>query len=306
MSDIRFQNSIAIQDLQKKYKIWKESFINLLIGYDEKIYLLYGANETNSKHKIHYSVLELEIDWDSGMLLQEKFYSLGKFSMQFQFVQPLQDKLLLVSSTSHYSFQAGEQKNAVLLDRMGNLYHRFCLGDGISDYFVLSDGRIITSYFVEGMVGGHHGWEHPIGKSGLIIWDDAGQMIWDAEKYGILEYYAMNIDDAENLWFYYYPDFHLIRTDGITDHSYQPHIEEAENFFFTKDTRHIIFLKNQYQHLKFSYASLNYQKIGMYQKLRLQYPKKMDTQCRYAFRNAKIAVFHPQQQQLFAKEVISI
>ncbi|MDE5769969.1 MAG: hypothetical protein K2H82_11350, partial [Oscillospiraceae bacterium] len=170
MSDIRFQNSIAIQDLQKKYKIWKESFINLLIGYDEKIYLLYEANETNSKHKIHYSVLELEIDWDSGMLLQEKFYSLGKFSMQFQFVQPLQDKLLLVSSASHYSSKTGGQKNAVLLDRTGNLYHRFCLGDGISDCLVLSDGRIITSYFAEGMVGGHHGWEHPIGKSGLIIW----------------------------------------------------------------------------------------------------------------------------------------
>ena len=306
MSDIRFQNYIAIQDLQEKYRLSKENFINLLIGYDQKIYLLYGAYEVNGRNKIFYSVLELEIDWDSGMLLREDFHSLGRFNMQFQFIQPLHDKLLLVSSASHYSSRTGGQKNAVLLDRTGNLYHRFCLGDGISDCLVLSDGRIITGYFTEGMVGGHYGWDHPIGKSGLLIWNDSGQIIWNAEKYEILEYYAMNIDDAENLWFYYYPDFQLIRTDGITDHSYNPHMAEAENFFFTKDTRHIIFSKHQYQHLKFSYASLNYQKIGTYQKLRLQYPEKIDTQCRYAFRNAKIAVFHSQQQQLFAKEIISI
>lgn len=302
MVSIQFQNFIDMQALQKKYILQEKNLIQLSIGYDEKIYLLYN---TNSNNKFYNVVLELEIDWESGILLQEKFYSLGKFNMEFHFIQPFYDKLLLVSSTSHYSSKTGGQKNAVLLDRMGNSYQRFCLGDCISDCLVLSDGRIITGYFVEGMIGGHHGWDNPIGKTGLIIWNNSGQIIWNAEKYGILEYYAMNIDDAENLWFYCYPDFHLIQTDGMTDQTYQPHISEAESFFFTKDTRHIIFLKNQYQHLRFSYASLNYQKIGTHQKLYLQYSKKSNTPCKYAFRNSKITILN-HQQQLFAKEIISI
>ena len=301
MANILFQNSINMQVLEKKYMLLEYQRINFLIGYDSKIYFLY---ETKKQTKFYYSVLELEINWNSGILLQEKFYSLGKFSMQFHFIQPLHDKLLLVSSASCYSVKTGGQKNAILLDRTENIYQRFCLGDCINDCLVLSDGRIMTGYFVEGMIGGHHGWDNPVGKTGVLIWNDSGQIIWNAEKYGILEYYAMNIDNQENLWFYYYPDFYLIQTDGITDHIYEPHIAEAENFFFTKDTRHIIFLKNQYQHLKFSYASLNYQKIGTHQKLYLQYPKKTNMPWRYAFRNANIAILH--QQQLFAKEIISI
>ncbi|MDE6004849.1 MAG: hypothetical protein K2G88_05635, partial [Oscillospiraceae bacterium] len=216
-ANILFQNFINMQVLEQKYMLLEYHLINFLIGYDNKIYFLY---ETEKQTKFYYSVLELEIDWDSGMLLQEKFYSLGKFSMQFQLIQPLHDKLLLVSSASLYSSKTGGQKNAILLDRMGNIYHRFCLGDCINDCLVLSDGRIITGYFVEGMVGGHNGWDNPVGKTGLLIWNDSGQIIWNAEKYGILEYYAMNIDDAENLWFYYYPDFYLIQTDGITEKIY--------------------------------------------------------------------------------------
>lgn len=40
----------------------------------------------------------------------------------------------------------------------------------------MEDGRIVTSYFDEGIFG-NFGWDQPLGASGLVVWDEQGRVL---------------------------------------------------------------------------------------------------------------------------------
>ena len=82
---------------------------------------------------------------------------------------------------------------------------------------------------MEGVFG-----DAPFGNKGLVVWNCMRHRIWENEKYGIMDCYAINVDEQENLWFYYYADDDLVRTDFEKDISYHPEIEGMTKFLITK------------------------------------------------------------------------
>lgn len=82
---------------------------------------------------------------------------------------------------------------------------------------------------LEGVFG-----DAPFGNKGLVVWNCMRHRIWENEKYGIMDCYAINVDEQENLWFYYYADDDLVRTDFEKDISYHPEIEGMTKFLITK------------------------------------------------------------------------
>ena len=126
-------------------------------------------------------------------------------------------EILLICARCRYENENEIDKNARIYNLEGELLRDFIAGDGIQDVQVDNEGNIWTSYFDEGILG-NFGWNQPIGSPGLICWNKDGQQIWEFEPIDGLDYmtdcYAMNIDADNNIWFYYYTDFPLVKLDN--------------------------------------------------------------------------------------------
>lgn len=212
-------------------------FISMNIGFDGKVYFLFSSKIparidgmfVNTAANAVYTALVVTPSWESGVVEKAERIDLGKHAMNFHFIRPVPDgSFLLLGSRCMYSKESGPEKNAVFTDREGNVLRALTFGDGIADCIVRNDGIIITSYFDEGIFG-NYGWEEPIGSCGLCAWTMDGEIIWRSER-DILDCYAINTDASGNLWYYYYTDFHLIRTDFRTETEYDPMVEGASRF----------------------------------------------------------------------------
>lgn len=128
-------------------------------------------------------------------------------------VQPLGDKLLLVCCRSMFRGQGDIDHNGRVYSRSGVLKRQFILGDGIQSIQATSRGEIWTSFFDEGVFG-NYGWTHPIGASGLVAWNSAGQKLYEFEPTGnagaISDCYALNVTSDSDVWCYYYTNFPLV------------------------------------------------------------------------------------------------
>lgn len=310
-SKISFDNFIRISDLLNEHNAAELSIADINIGYDNKVYILLSSNIpkringmfVNTNADTDYFVFELLVDWESGTLINSAYYGLGRHNPNFHFIQPVKDKLLLLGARTFYRSDSGGKKNAFIMDRLGEVYDRFCFGDGINDCIALSDGKIITSYFDEGIFG-NYGWNDPIGKSGLIVWSETGEIIWQAD-HDICDCYAINTDENENLWFYYYTDFDLVKTDFKSEKIYTPDISGACAFFLTKDTQHIIFDKGYSNHGKFVYAPITYEKIEAYKPLEFVYQNSEIDCLSFKFRSSKVIIVDS-QNRIFVKDIISV
>lgn len=301
---INFAHFININDLLHAYNAAARKIADINIGYDQKIYILLRSDipKQSAAHPF-YSVLVLSADWESGILIDSQYYELGSYKLNFHFIQPIRDKLLLLGARCCYDSRSGGEKNAWIVDQTGGIYSRFCFGDGIADCIVLSDGKILTSYFDEGVFG-NYGWVDPIGKNGLVVWNESGEIIWQAH-HDICDCYAMNTDDEENLWFYFYTDFHLVKTDFISETIYKPDIAGANAFALTNDLQHIIFDKGYRNHGKFVCAPITHQKIGRFQPLAFEYQNQKIDCALYRFRSSAVIMLD-HQNRMFAKNIISI
>lgn len=222
-------------------------FVSMNIGYDEKAYFLFSSKIperidgmfVNTVANAEYSVLVVTPSWENGTVEKvEKIY-FGRHAMNFHFVRPVPDgSLLLLGSRCLYSEKTGPERNAVFTDRDGNVLRALTFGDGIADCIVRADGIIITSYFDEGVMG-NYGWDDPIGSCGLCAWTTDGRNIWRCDR-DILDCYAMNTDSEGNLWYYYYTDFLLVRTDFRNETEYDPMIEGASCFAVVGNGRFLI------------------------------------------------------------------
>lgn len=156
-------------------------------------------------------------------------FDFGVHEMNYHFIQPIGESILLLGARSRLQKSGIYEANACIVNRQGEILRAFCLGDGIEDCIVTRDERIITSYFDEGVFG-----DAPFGNKGLLIWDCMGHRIWENEKYWIMDCYAINVDEQENLWFYYYADDDLVWTNFEKDIVYHPEIEGITKFLITK------------------------------------------------------------------------
>jgi len=139
-------------------------------------------------------------------------------------VQPLGKDLLLVCSRSYYRSQDDFDKNGRVYARDGTFIREILLGDGIGRVQTTSDGVIWTGYFDEGVFG-NYGWKSPVGASGLIAWDSAGNKLYDFKPPGpgldICDCYALNVATERDVWCYYYTAFPLVHL----------HDRKAESFW---------------------------------------------------------------------------
>lgn len=191
------------------------SFVNFSVGFNKNAYILTckPCNENNC-NKYVYAVIEVIIDWNNKKVLDTKYFLLGVHRFEYNLIQPIENDFLLIYPRSNYN-DGNPNKNGIVIDRGGNVKKYICFGDGILNCIVRKDNSIITSYFDEGIFG-NYGWEYPvtpIGNSGLILWDKDGNILWENKKYDISDCYAISLDTKENLWFYYYTDFNLVKTD---------------------------------------------------------------------------------------------
>ena len=231
------KNFLNPRDLFIEHGMMGLDFVSMNIGYDEKVYFLFSSKIparingmfVNTAANASYTALAVTLSWERGVVEKVERFDLGKHTMNFHFIRPVPDgSFLLLGARCMYSEESGPEKNAVFTDKEGNVLRELTFGDGINDCIVRNDGIIITSYFDEGVFG-NYGWQEPIGSCGLCAWTMDGRIIWRSER-DIADCYAINIDESGNLWYYYYTDFLLVRTDFRTEMEYDPMIKGADSF----------------------------------------------------------------------------
>jgi hypothetical protein len=118
-----------------------------------------------------------------------------------------------VCARSHYKSPTDFEKNGRIYSLSGEFSREILLGDGIQSVQATSNGIIWTSFFDEGVFG-NFGWNEPVGASGLVAWNSAGNKIYDFQPTvgldSICDCYALNVESDTDVWLYYYTEFPLV------------------------------------------------------------------------------------------------
>lgn len=88
------------------------------------------------------------------------------------------------------------------------------------------------------------------GNSGLTRWSSQGELEWENPFCDICDCYAMNLDKQNNLWFYYYTKFDLVKTDYEKHWIFSPGINGSYGFLLGQDGVSILF-QDGYRDWKF-------------------------------------------------------
>lgn len=175
-------------------------------------------------------MLVFDVDWNNSKILHENYYELGEYERYFYIAQPINNNILLVD----FRCTNGDE-NVIIIDYQGNIVKKLCLGDGVQDCIVNNLGNIIVSYFDEGVFSGDG-----IANTGLNVFNMNGQIIWKSDK-PIDDCYAINIDEDENIWYYYYSDFKLIKTNMKEEKIYNPQVSGSSGFLVCSNEKNVIF-----------------------------------------------------------------
>lgn len=123
----------------------------------------------------------------------------------------------------------------------------------------LKSGAI--EYFDEGVFG-NYGWDEPLGACGLIAWTSEGTPLWKNENYSIYDCYAISLDEEENLWFYYYDEFRLVRTNFKEDFVFELPIEGSGAFSVAPSGNTFLFQGGYQQRDKFYFLTAHGDHLG--------------------------------------------
>lgn len=310
MRIISLQNPILFKDLKVKYGIEKYTFVNGCIGYNDEVYFLFSGHVpermngmfVDTQANTRYMAVHGIVDWTNEELLYDECLDFGVHEMNYRFIQPIGENILLLGSRSQMLNSGMYEENACIVNRQGEILQAFCLGDGIEDCIVTGDGRIISSYFDEGVFG-----DAPFGNKGLVIWDSNGCRIWENEKYWIMGCEAINVDEQENLWFYYYGDcdygdYDLVRTDFETDIVYHPEIEGMTKFLITKRKQLLCDGRDNY-YGQFHKIDILHDRLANMEIVNLEYDGKLLLLKDAAFRSSK-AIFMDNKGRIYFKDII--
>ena len=183
------------------------------VGYDGKIYILASKRSKEVDARFDTIVLVLGLDWDSGEILSADVLRM-KDAHTYWEAEPFGDDILLYIAGSEKDSETGEpDNNAAVYSKEGNFIKGFFTGDHGSPMFTTKDRRVIVGYDELGIWGFDES-DILLGRSGLVVWDENGNKIWDNhEDMDILDMYAMNIDDEGNIWYHPYSTFGLKKLD---------------------------------------------------------------------------------------------
>ena len=295
---------IEAYDFIKNNNLTMYQMVNTTIGNNGRIHCLFVENvperingmfvptTNNSKYK----AISFTVDWYSGEVYSSEIFDFGLQKINFHFLQPLRDNFLLLGARATLYKDGHTDKNALIIDKFGNRINELCLGDGIENCLVDSKNRIITSYFDEGVFG-NYGWNHPIGASGVIKWSDTGEKLWENTNHDICDCYAMNIDDKDSLWFYYYTDFNLVKTDFYSEIVYKTPISGSDGFLLSKGQTALLF-HNGYGEKGFCVTKIKDEVLSKPIDGNIVYSGETINVERFAFRDSK-AVFVDKKDQIY-------
>ena len=307
--ELAFTEAIDLELLKEKYGLERDSLVSSSIGYDDGVYLLFSSHIperiqgmfVDTAANAEYKALCLWVDWESGELIGEELLSFGVQKMNFHFIQPVGEYILLLGARVRQYKDGTEDQNAVFVSRRGTIISSICMGDGIEDCIALEDGRIITSYFDEGIFESPAG-DRP-GASGLAVWNQQGKVLWKNTRYPIWDCYAINIDEQNNLWFYYYGEFNLVKTDFESDCIFQPGLRGSGAFLITKSQSGILMEGGYEERDSWKFIQLLGHTVGAASDVIFTFngnPVRLE---RYSFRSSK-AVIMDGEQHLFCLDIV--
>lgn len=314
MRNIQADHPIKIDGVLKRQDVQDCTIVDISVGHDDKIYILLSEKVpdrirgmfVDTQANTGYHVIALNVNWHTGELLSEECCHLGIHVMNFHFVQPLGDAILLLGSRARYQ-EPEPEKNAVIVSKNGEVIREMCLGDGIERCMVTKDDKIITGYFDEGVFG-NYGWDIPIGSSGLIVWDKNGNRLWENKHYNIYDCYSLNVDEQENLWFCYYDAFELIKlssADYREEAVYHPKFNGISWFGITKDGKFLVMDGGYNKHSEFQSVRIFEDRLEEYERTDILYQGKELLLKQYYFRGSK-AVFWDNANRIFAVELCTM
>lgn len=230
---------IDILQVREQFHLQDAELVDFSVGCFGEVMLLFSScppkrivtnagSFVDTQAHTHYYAVVVFVDWLNAEFLTMTSYDLGIQDFNYHFLRSLGEDFLLLGSRCFYN-QGEPEHNAMRIGKDGVVKHTWCMGDGIENCIVKADGTMITSYFDEGVFG-NFGWEVPIGSSGLIAWNSNGEIIWQNKKYPIYDCYAMSLDAKEQIWFYYYADFHLVKMDVQKDEVFTVPLSGSSKF----------------------------------------------------------------------------
>jgi len=304
MSKITASGLIKIQNILSENDLQLNQIVDISIGNDNKIYIFFSEivpERINGMfvptvHHSRYKSISFDVNWHSGEVYGSSLIDLGSHSVNIHFMLPIGENFLLLGARAMLYKDGNADENAVIVDRHGNKVRSFCLGDGIQNCIVDSQNNIITGYFDEGVFG-NNGWYNPIGAPGIVKWSEIGEKLWENKRYAICDCYAMNIDEQDNLWFYYYTDFNLVKTNYQSDIVYVPNINGSNGFLISKSQTALLFHKG-YGEKDFCLMKKNHNYLSNPSEIRIVYADSEIDIGLFSFRSSK-AVFVSTNGELF-------
>ena len=216
--------TIQLTPLVTLSSLGEASVVAFDVGFDGQVYIVQALNPTDYRHmsgpnapsfpKIkgahgqRYRVLALY----EGQVTLDLLIEYDPYNVHF--VQPMPDgQLLLACARCRYHGPNQYDLNGRVFDSQGLLVREILLGDGIERIQTTASGQIWVSYFDEGVIG-NYGWHEPVGAHGLVCFDGSGQKLYEfdaPDSLGpIIDCYAMNVIDDDDVWLCYYTDFPLV------------------------------------------------------------------------------------------------
>ncbi|MDE5777271.1 MAG: hypothetical protein K2I10_01990 [Lachnospiraceae bacterium] len=301
------RNPVSFKDLKIKHSIGQYTFVRGCIAYNDEVYFLFSEHVperiqgmfVDTQANTRYIAVHGIVDWINEELVYDECLDFGVHEMNYHHIQPVGENILLLGARSRLQKNGMYEKNACIVNRQGEILRAFCLGDGIENCIVTKDERIITSYFDEGVFG-----DAPFGNKGLVVWDCMGHRIWENKKYGIMDCYAINVDEYENLWFYYYTEFDLVQTDFKRDIVYHPEIKGMTKFLITKG-RQLLCDGGYNNYGEFYKMDILYDRLGDRESVNLEHNGKILLLKDAFFRSSK-AIFVDNRENIYFKDIMYI
>lgn len=305
---IPVSGTVKFENLALDCRLWSRRMIDFTIGNDDSILILF-ADKIPARIKgmfvptianAHYQALRISVDWLSGDLLGVEKLDFGLVEPNVHFIRKLDDGYLLLGSRACLYEDGQADQNAWITDGQGVLTGRRCFGDGIQHCLVDKQNRIVTSYFDEGIYG-NNGWNEPLGASGLVVWTDEGRCLWTNDQYPIESCCAINIDDQDRLWFYYYSDFWLVRTDYRQDTFYDPEIEGSGGFLIHESGRALLFDGGYNRPRQFFVKPIENDSLGYGQQAWFTSNQVLAAPMGFSFRGSKAIIMDDRQNLHFGQ-----
>ena len=248
MLEIPISGFIEMRSVLSEYNLGSYPMTRVSIGNDDRIYCLFAESlyertkQIFPKHR-RYLAVSFDVNWYSGEVYGSELHDFGVRSDNIYFIHSIGENFLLISlplitSTMPYE-EIRPDANALIVDRNGNIVRSFHLGDDLRGCIVDSQNNIIARYHA----GKKYPFEPPISPS-IIKWSETGEKLWEVNKeYDIDTFFAMNVDEQDNLWFRYdtYCGVNcLVKTDYQSD-DHVSNIKGSVGFLIPKSQTAILF-----------------------------------------------------------------